>query len=249
MKKITKILITLLIIIAAAASGLLIWQHDNISALMSGLSSSSEDLAVKMDDQRNKLKSEVEKYVSEPIEDISAEDEEKLLKGEITVEEIADKYNLPLDYMKDNGKETSDYVTGLTGPVPGDNFNLEEHAYESNSGTADGAIGDSVSKMYALKAKYVNKLGELERKVFEEYKNLPEEKQNKDSKYSLVMKNMNYAADLEQKCDSEVAAVLSNLEAELKKYNGDKEIIQILQNAYEEEKKVKKAYYLSLYNN
>lgn len=217
----------LLIILACAAAGLLIWQHDNMSALIGGLNSSSEDLAAKMDDQRSKLKTEVEKYVSKPIEDISAEDEKKLIKGEITVEEVADKYNLPLDYMKDD----------------------ETPVTESDTENVDEVISDSVSKMYALKAKYVNKLGEVERSVLEEYKNLPEEKQNKDGKYKILMDNLNYVAQLEKKCDDEVAKVLSDLEEELKKLGGDTEIIKILKDAYKQEKEIKKSYYLSLYNN
>lgn len=234
MKKIFKILMILLMILVCAAAGLLIWQRDNMSALVGGLNNSSEDLAAKMNDQRSKLKTEVEKYVSKPIEDISAEDEKKLIKGEITVEEVADKYNLPLDYMKDNENSNSEPAKPVT---------------ESGTENVDEIISSSVSRMYALKAKYVNKLGEVERAVLEEYKKLPEEKQNKDSKYKILMDNLNYVAQLEEKCDDEVEKVLSDLEEELKKFNGDTEIIKILKDAYKQEKEIKKSYYLSLYNN
>lgn len=244
MKKISKILITLLIIIAVSALGLFVWQYDNISALISGLNSSSEDLAVKMDDHRNKVKQEVEKYVSKPIMDITSEDEEKLLKGEITVEEVAEKYNLPLEYMKDKD-EAKDNKSEIkyTAPIK------ETPPAAPDTSAVDEVISSSVGKMYALKAKYVNKLGELERAVVEEYKNLPKSKQNEDGKYNLVMKNIDYVAELEEKCDKEVSSVLTSLKLELEKFNGDKEIIKILQNAYTKEKEVKKAYYLSLYKN
>ncbi len=234
MKKTFKILIILLIVATCTVAGLLIWQRDNISALVGGLSSSSEDLASKMDDQRNKLKIEVEKYVSKSIEDISAEDEKKLIKGEITVEEVADKYNLPLNYMKDD----EDSNSGSVKPVA-----------ESDTRNVDAAISVSVSRMYALKAKYVNKLGEVERAVLEEYKNLPKEKQNKDGKYKILMDNLDGVAKLEKKCDEEVAKVLSDLEEELESLNGDTEIIKILKESYKQEKEIKKSYYLSIYNN
>lgn len=240
MKKLTKILISLLLILVIAAAGLFVWQYDNISALINGLSNSSEDLAAKMDEQRNKLKAEVEKYVSKSIEDISAEDEQKLLKGELTIEEIADKYNLPLEYMKDDGEKVEKSAS--------ENTTTKETDTEINEKVLDEAISSSVSKMYALKAKYVSKLGELEKKIYEEYKNLPKEKQNKDGKYAIIKANLADVANLEKKCDDEVAAVLADLKDELEKYNGDKEIIKILQDAYEKEKEVKKAYYLSLYN-
>ncbi len=241
MKKTFKILIILLIVITCVAAGLLIWQSDNISSLISGLSSSSEELAAKMDDQRNKLKTEVEKYVSRPIEDISAEDEKKLIKGEITVEEIADKYNLPLDYMKDADTSLSEGTTN--------NPQDASNEVQPDSKAIDKAISEGVSKMYALKAKYVNKLGEVERTVLKEYKNLPKEKQNKDGKYKILMDNLDSVAKLEKKCDDEVAKVLSDLEEELESLNGDTEIVKILREAYKQEKEIKKSYYLSMYNN
>jgi len=194
-----------------------------------------------MDDQRNKLKTEVEKYVSRPIEDISAEDEKKLIKGEITVEEIADKYNLPLDYMKDADTSLSEGTTN--------NPQDASNEVQPDSKAIDKAISEGVSKMYALKAKYVNKLGEVERTVLKEYKNLPKEKQNKDGKYKILMDNLDSVAKLEKKCDDEVAKVLSDLEEELESLNGDTEIVKILREAYKQEKEIKKSYYLSMYNN
>ena len=241
MKKSTKILITLLIIFIAASAVLFVWQRENIMALVSSLNNSSEDLAVKMDEHRNKVKKEVEKYVSNPIEDISAEDEQKLLKGELSVEDIAKKYNLPLDYIKD--EEHSPDKTG------GTNNNDKPQTAETDTKALDEAISSSVSKMYALKAKYVGKLGELERQVIEEYKNLPKDKQTESAKRDLLRGIVGQISSYEKKCDDEVNLVLSNLEAELKKHNGDKEIINILKEAYVKEKEVKKAYYLSIYNN
>jgi hypothetical protein len=54
---------------------------------------------------------------------------------------------------------------------------------------------------------------------------------------------------MESNCDKEVANVLSVLDAQLKALNGDTQIITILRDAYENEKAVKKAYYISLYKN
>lgn len=246
MKKISKVLLIILTIVAVAASVVLYVQYDNISALINGMNTSSEDLAAQMDDNREKLKEEVEKYTSSAINDISAEDEEKLLNGEISIEDVAEKYQLPLEYMNDDSEDTMENSSGTTSTSG--NTTPETAENKDNEKAIDAAISDGVSKMYALKAKYVNKLGELEREVIKEYSNLPKEKQTEDNKYSMVMNNINYIAELEQKCDDEVAKVISSLESELIRLNGDTEIIQILKDAYEQEKEVKKAYYLSLYN-
>ncbi|KAF5037163.1 hypothetical protein DSECCO2_567570 [anaerobic digester metagenome] len=239
MKKISKVLLIILTVIVLAAGVVLYVQYDNISALINGMNTSSEDLASQMNNNREKLKEEVEKYTSNPINDISAEDEKKLLNGEISIEDVAEKYHLPLDYMKDSSEDTysSDATPESANTVP----------EISDEKAIDAAISDGVSKMYALKTKYVNKLGELEREVIKKYSNLPKEKQTEENKYSLVMNNIVYIAGLEKKCDNEVAKVLSTLESELIRLNGDTEIIQILKDAYQQEKEVKKAYYLSLY--
>lgn len=245
MKKVRNILVTFLIIIAVFISTIVYWQYDNISALINGVNSSTEDLAQKMDENRANLKVEVERYISEPIADITAEDEQKLLKGEVTVEEIADKYNLPLEYMKDSDTENNE---SNNTPVEKNDFPDNSENKQTDTKEIDKAISEGVSKMYALKAKYVNKLGELEREVIKEYSSLPKEQQNKDGKYKMLMDNLDYVAKLEKKCDNEVAKVLDDLESELKKLNGDTEIIKILRDAYKQEKEIKKSYYLSLYN-
>ncbi len=235
MKKLVKILLTLFLIILIIVGALAFWQRDNISALINGMKYSSDDLALQLDTKREELKTKVEKYTSAAINDISAEDEEKLFNGGMTIEEISDKYKLPIDVMKENPDQSKN----------ADNTSV---AGEDNSKAIDDAISAGVSKMYALKAKYVSKLGELEREVINEYSSLPKEKQNAKSKKEIVTKNINYIAEMEQKCDSEVKTALSTLKKQLKELNGDTEIVSILEEAYENEKELKKAYYLSLYN-
>lgn len=240
MKKSIKILLTFLMIMVIIAAGVFIWQYDNITALINGLNNSTEDLAVKIDDHRNKLKTEVKKYVPETIEDISAEDEQKLLKGEMNIDEIAEKYNLPIEYMKDEEVLIPEKVL--------DEIIVSDDLQSDDIKKIEKEIGDSVARMYALKAKYVNKLGELEREVIKEYTNLPKSKQNTEGKKELVMSNIDYVASLEKTCDTEVGKVVSSLEKNLKELGGDLEIIQVLKKAYTDEKELKKSYYLSMYN-
>ena len=243
MKKFNKILLTILTIIVFAFVAVVVWQYDNISALLNGMNKSTEDLALEIDKKRDDLKTEVEKYTNSPIIDITAEDEQKLLKGEISLEEISEKYNLPIEYMKDEevNKDPEDIPTEIPNEIPNE-------VPVDNSKQIEKEIGDSVGRMYALKAKYVNKLGELEREVIDQYAKLPESKQNMDAKKELVMSNLDYIAKLEKTCDTEVGEVISSLEENLKDLGGDLKIIQILKKSYNDEKELKKSYYLSLYN-
>lgn len=236
-----KILLTILLILICGVSVVACYHKDNILAIVNGTKYSSEELKSQLDENKDKLKEEVKKYTQADIQDISAEDEKKLLTGEITLQEIAQKYNLPMDVVS-NGIKPS---TGANSGSNSNNTNISNN----NSSTIDNEIADAVSQMYALKAFYVSKLGELEKKVISEYTSLPAEKQNDDSKKEIVLKNLDYVAQIEKSCDSEVSYVLANLESQLNSLNGDTEIINILQNAYEEEKEIKKSYYLSLYYN
>ena len=246
MRKITKVLLKSLCVIVILLGVVVYWQFDNISSVINGLKYSSEDLALQLDSNRDDLKARMEKYTSSTINDLSAEDEKKLLNGEITIEEISEKYNLPLNVMKDDNSQNSNSDIKET-PTKSD-ANMEPSFNADSAKAIDEAISTGVSKMYALKVKYVSKLGEIERNVYKEYSNLPIEEQNESSKKNILMKNLNYIAEMEQKCDKEVAYTLSLLESELVKLNGDTEIIEILKKSYKNEKELKKSYYLSLYN-
>jgi len=239
MKNIKKVLLWSFLIIVLVISLLLFWQRDNISALINGIKYSSDDLASQLDIKREDLKEQVSKYTNIPISDISAEDEEKLFTGKITIEEISEKYKFPLDEIDETkeNEETNANNDLETNPTNAD-----------NSKAIDKAVSTGVSKMYALKAKYVSLLGELERSVVSEYSKLPKEEQNASNKKKIVAKNLNYIAEMEHKCDSEVADSLLKLEEKLKELKGDTEIVKILREAYENEKKIKKSYYLSIYN-
>lgn len=237
MKKTKKVMLLIILILLISCFGIFLWQGDNLIAILNGMKYSQDELASKLDAEREELKTKVKEYTSSVINDISAEDEEKLLKGQISLEELSEKYHLPLDIMKEDIATKTDDIEIIEST---DKTNNEEKT--------DKAISDGVSRMYALKAKYVSKLGGLERSVIEQYSKLPADKQNESSKKKLVSENLGYVADLEKKCDDEVAAVLSSLEKELKALNGDVKIIKILNDAYENEKQLKKSYYLSLYN-
>lgn len=242
MKKFTKVLLTLIIVVIILSAGVVLWQYDNITALLNGLTKSTEEIASDIDKKRDDLKVKVEKYTNSTINDISAEDEQKLIKGEINLDDIAKKYDLPIGYMQDDGKNES------INDSKSEDKTIDSNLPVDNAKKIEKEIGDSVSRMYAIKAKYVNKLGELEREVIDQYSKLPESKQNENGKKELVMANVDYVAQLEKTCDTDVSNVISTLEKNLKESGGDLEIIQILKDAYKEEKELKKSYYLSLYN-
>ena len=97
-----------------------------------------------------------------------------------------------------------------------------------------------------MKAYYLGQLGQLEAAVKSDYSALPENKRNIIGKKELVSKYMGRATSLMSQCDSRVESVLSELKSGLESYGADTSIIKRIRSAYENEKALKKAYYMSL---
>ena len=66
---------------------------------------------------------------------------------------------------------------------------------------------------------------------------------------SIAGKYLKTVASLESQCDKDVESLLSDLRTELEAQGKDTSIIETLRKAYNEEKSLKKAYYLDVYTN
>lgn len=126
-------------------------------------------------------------------------------------------------------------------------LNLTESKYKEQEESKE-IVEAAVAKMYALKAKYIAALGQLEQSARQEYIALSQEEKNKDGAATIISQYMGTAISLQGACDSEVAGVLGTLRQELKSRGESTEIVDTMQATYEQEKSLKKAYYLSLLN-
>ena len=91
MKKWVKVLICVLAILLVTVSALAIWQRNNISAVFKMLTSDKEQIAQEMNENKEQLEKELQEKYPSVIDDITAEQEEKILRGELTVEELLRK--------------------------------------------------------------------------------------------------------------------------------------------------------------
>lgn len=254
MNRIVKGFLVVLVLLTVAAGALAFWQKDNLKALYDSQKYSSEELLHQIDSSKEEIKKELEvRYPGLKIQDISAEDETKILKGELTLEEVAKKYNLPLESMLDpNSSQGSvNDVTNQQGSTPAESStNGSSIASKPSSGSTssggvqtkeDKVIGDHIGRMYGLKAKYLSKLGALEGQAISEYKSSA----GKASKKEIGYKYARIGASYEGSCDAEVESVLGSLESELSAMGADTSIVTKLRNSYYQEKRAKKAYYIS----
>lgn len=224
MKKIKNIVLIIFLLLLITVATIVYWQRDNILALINATKYSSEDLETKIDSNRENLQEELKNYTTKSISDISVEDEQKLLMGEITLEEVLKKYNLPSGEKAD--------VTEST---------------KNNAKTIDEAVNTAVSEINVLKAEFISELGQIVNNAKAQYVALPKEKQNGETIKQIVLDNIDYVAEIEKRYDTEVDYVLSSLRSELTRLNGDTEIVQTLRDSYDAEIKMKKSYYMNLF--
>lgn len=231
MKKWVKVLICVLAILLVTVSALAIWQRNNISAVFKMLTIDKEQIAQEMNENKEQLEKELQEKYPSVIDDITAEQEEKILRGELTVEEVVAEINKKYEERRAEQQSSANSAISSSG---------------NNAAAVDKLIGDKVIEIYSLKAYYLGQLGQLEAAVKSDYTALPESKRNIVGKKELVSKYMGRATSLMSQCDSRVESVLSELKSGLDSYGADTSIIKRIRSAYENEKTLKKAYYMSL---
>lgn len=259
MKRAVKAVLFVLGAVLVATGGFAFWQKDNLKAVYDSQKYTEEELLQQIDASKEEMKQELEqKYPALKITDISAEDETKILKGELTLQEVAKKYNLPLESMLDMAVEQagssvvgnseqqggSSSETQASSNAPASSVTEESVSSSSSSVSQkkeDKIIGDHIGRMYGLKAKYLSKLGALEGQAITEYKNSG----GKASKKEIGYKYARIGASYEGSCDAEVEAILGSLESELSAIGADTSIVKKLRSSYYQEKRAKKAYYIS----
>ncbi len=230
MKRGKRIFLGILFAIIVLAGALCAWQWNNIVAVIKTFSTTQEQLTEEINQNKQNLETELREKHPTIISDFSAEDEEKIIKGEISVEQAIERLNKKYEEAKKDIKSSN--VTKTS----------------AKNAEIDDFIGDKVIELYSLKAYYLGSLGQMEAKVKAEYLALPKEKRTLLGKQELVNKHMGTALSLMNQCDAKVAELLAELESGLKNLGGDTSITKTIKDAYENEKALKKAQYLKLLN-
>lgn len=236
--------IILFILILSAVVGVGLWQKENVSAVVNFARYSQEEIEEQIASSKNTVEKALSEYEVPVLRDFTLEEEEKIRKGEITAEEAI---NLIL--------KSSDTQNGTAqqGNSPSEQIN-EQTVDAVDDGTSsdnnvDKIIGESVTKMYSLKAYYLGKLGGLEKSMRKQYNSLDKSERNASTIKDIVSQNLGQVAAFESECDAKVDEVLVSLETQLKSQNASTEIVETLREAYVSEKSLKKSYYLSLMSN
>lgn len=237
MKKKTKILLTVCVVILALIGGTAVWQWQNIKAVTGAVRYTNTEIATQIDEQKEKVANELKDNGIDTIRDFTFEEEEQIRKGEVTLEEAVAKLTLKIEESS-NVQESN----------KGEGSNKEEVTDEILDKTNESKvlITDAVNKMYILKAEYIGKLGEVERAARSDYAVLPEDERNIGGIKKIISKYMATGLGIQSQCDKEVGNILSDLKDQLQMMGESTDVVKNMEKAYEEEKTLKAAYYLSL---
>ena len=228
--------------VLVAVLGVGIWQKENIQALWEGMNYNEEQLKNQMETSKEKVQEALDQYEIGGIRDLTVEEEEQLMKGEISVEEA-------LDLIMN--RESESVMKEEEGSAKKDGLENTEVATTPTSSTetdkpeAGQIVEKYVEKMYTLQATFLSELGAIEAKARAVFAQLPEEERNLSTAQKLAPSFINEGLALESKCDSQVSAILSEFEAELKEAGANTDIVKNMREAYQTQKRLKKAYYLS----
>lgn len=226
MKKPLKITLIIILILLVGISAAAIWQRDNIKAFYLGMKYSSPDeISALMDDNDKIIEDALKEYNAGEIAELDEEQKKELESGALTEQEAID-----IVLGKKDGRGQS------TGSAKG-----------TKKDETDEKISQQIAKMYVLKAQYTSALEGLRSSIIAEYKALPKDKHTTASKEALGKKALGMAASLESSCDANVNAVISELKSILSAAGRDMSLVSSIQTAYNNEKQLKKAYYINMY--
>ena len=253
MKKIKKMPIILAVIFVFLVI-LVWWQFGNIKSVYYWFKYDNKNVS-EMIDSKNK---EVDKYLKDKSNlnvRQSTEAEQKLHQEEIITDDefvdvltgktdVKDMFgqNIDLDDSKNFVDESGNSIT---------KEELESAKKETSSQNEKKDLtqkaSECVARMYVLKSNFESRLGALYEQAKADYISVPNE-QRSARKNEVIKKVYSQAVALEKECDAEVDMVLAKLESLLKQSGDDISIVNKIRKSYNEEKSLKKAYYLNLFN-
>jgi len=229
------------IIVATVLSLLLIWflfaQWNTISAFIDSLRYSQEEVTEKLEENQASLQEFIDGNENITVRDLTAEEAKALNEGTMTEEEAVR------------------ILTGQEGTKPPLAEPPAGQDKPANPSTEPGApaepdynqvIAESIAKLYIQKNHYLGKIDGIESQLRSEYANVSAQGKNA-AKQGILAKYMPIVADWEKTCDSVVYGILDEVKAAAEAGGLDTSIVKKLEEAYKNEKKLKKSYFINRY--
>ena len=248
-----KVFLVILFFLILVCVAIAVTQRDNISAVIDASKYSKVDIQKQMDDTKTEVQKTLEEYNVPAIRDFTPQEEEDIRKGKITADEaiakIIEESGASKEIQSSSNSDSQASSNVVSGNESSQTSQTKSDTTSANKGsdvnngeeTVSSVVGQYTVSLYKLKANYLGQIGN----VIDEAKAAHK---NGASASSLASQYMGELASLESQADSAVDAEISQLREKLTAMGADTSICDTMKSSYEKEKRLKKAYYLSLYN-
>lgn len=244
MKTVKKVLLCVLLLLVIGVIGVCWWQWDNLVAIKTSLSHSRENLGEMMADNDQKITEAAQKVDGVTVRDLTEEEKQALRRGELDREELLGLLTAEKTGDTDNAPPTGDPGQEPAQEAPA----APAEPVQEQEETDQDKLSRYLAEIYVMKAEYTAWLEDKYNEAIEEYTALEESERTTAAKYDIGMRCMREALAKEDECDVLMAEMEQKILDLLTEMGEDTSLVDDIKAAYEEEKALKKAYYLGLHN-
>ena len=249
MKKKTAVWLSILMAVIVILGILAYTQRNNIAAIIDSFKYSNDEI----EDQLSQNKTDIENFLKEEnditIRELTDEESKALSEGTITEEEIID---IIVGNTETPTPEPSKKPDPNHGVNPSDRPAVTPMPTPDEKELAKQKVAELIAKLYVQKSKYLGQIDAIEaevRSIFINSNNLNKitEDEIQSQKKKFLTEYLPKVAAWEKECDAIVGGIISEIRTALKESGQDTTIADTLDEAYKNEKKSKKAYFINRY--
>lgn len=252
MKKAGKIALAVVGVVLVAGAVTVAVQWNNIKALSYMMTMDTGTLSQRAEENRKTLDKAMEDYQI-PAYTFSEEEMAQLASGELSEEEAASRLlgqsgsgetGTTEEPAPSQSQAPSESPSASQAPSASQSAAPSQSASQSGDNAtqeAEAELRQLVATMYVLQATYEGKLEAIVQEAIDEY---TAGEHTSENRTKIVYSKYDALTKLEKECDQKVADIVARMRELLKATGQSESLADEVQKTYEEEKSLKKAYYL-----
>lgn len=248
MKKAFKIIGIIFAAVIVIAACLLFAMRDNIAAFIKAKNENPEQILAQMQENDAELKKELELHLNETYREYTEEEKRQIESGEASEKEILAK--IISEKSAESSSSNPSANTSANSSDPGaETYGPPAPPKDSASSQqrSDKIINKYVSRLYSMEGRYISSIEGVISRAYAEYVRTAKHNDDTAAMASVGVKYIGEIYSLEASCDSEVNSLLASMKSELDAIGADTSIIGTIRNAYNNEKQLKRSYYMGKY--
>ena len=252
MKKAGKIALAVVGVVLVAGAITVAVQWNNIKALNYMMTMDTGTLSQRAEENRETLEKAMEDYQI-PAYTFSEEEMAQLASGELSEEEAASRLlgqsgsgetGTTEEPAPSQSQAPSESPSASQAPSASQSAAPSQSASQSGDNAtqeAEAELRQLVATMYVLQATYEGKLEAIVQEAIDEY---TAGEHTSENRTKIVYSKYDALTKLEKECDQKVANIVARMRELLKATGQSESLADEVQKTYEEEKSLKKAYYI-----